>query len=173
MTGDMEFTMYAIGDRIVHPMHGAGVVEDIVTKRINGTAREYYIFRAPGAKIMVMIPLESCEEIGVRPVVDERSAQRVLEEFPILKTDPQVNWNKRYRDNMLRIKSGNLTEVSRVVKGLMLRERKKALSTGERRMLNAARQILLSELVFATGRTESQLSTVLDEMIPAESENEG
>ena len=96
-----------------------------------------------------MIPTEHTEEIGVRPVVDRDEADRLIAAMPDIEVDMTQNWNRRYRENMLRIKSGDLMEVARVVKGLMLRDENRGLSTGERKMLHSAKQILISELVLS------------------------
>ena len=139
--------MFQVGDKIVHPMHGAGVIDSIVQKKVNGVVREYYILKLPVGGMLVMIPTEHSEEIGVRPVVKQEEADRVLAAIPNIDVDMTPNWNRRYRENMLRLKSGDLLEVARVVKGLMLREGERGLSTGERKMLHSAKQILISEIV--------------------------
>ena len=141
--------MFQVGDKIVHPMHGAGVMDSIVSKKVNGVVRDYYILKLPVGGMLVMIPTEHTEEIGVRPVVDRDEADRLIAAMPDIKVDMTQNWNRRYRENMLRIKSGDLMEVARVVKGLMLRDEDRGLSTGERKMLHSAKQILISELVLS------------------------
>lgn len=141
--------MFKIGDKIVHPMHGAGVVDSIVTKKVNGVVREYYILKIPVGGMLVMIPTGNSEEIGVRPIVDREEADRVIAAIPGIEVDMTQNWNRRYRENMLRIKSGDLIEVARVVKGLMIRDGDRGLSTGERKMLHSAKQILISEIVLS------------------------
>ena len=141
--------MFQVGDKIVHPMHGAGVVDSIVQKKVNGVVRDYYILKLPVGGMLVMIPTEHTEEIGVRPVVDRDEADRLIAAMPGIEVDMTQNWNRRYRENMLRIKSGDLMEVARVVKGLMLRDEDRGLSTGERKMLHSAKQILISELVLS------------------------
>ena len=141
--------MFQIGDKIVHPMHGAGVIDSIVSKKVNGVVRDYYILKLPVGGMLVMIPTEHTEEIGVRPVVDRDEADRLIAAMPDIEVDMTQNWNRRYRENMLRIKSGDLMEVARVVKGLMLRDENRGLSTGERKMLHSAKQILISELVLS------------------------
>lgn len=141
--------MFQVGEKIVHPMHGAGVIEDIVTKKVNGVVREYYTLKLPVRAMLVMIPVENCTEIGVRPVVDGDVAEQVMQSIPSLQSEMTQNWNRRYRENMDRLKSGNLTEVARVVKGLMVRDNRHGLSTGERKMLHSAKQILVSEIVLA------------------------
>lgn len=141
--------MFQIGDKIVHPMHGAGVVDSIVTKKVNGVVRDYYILKLPVGGMLVMIPTANSEEIGVRPVVDPARADEVLDAIPGIEVDADPNWNRRYRENMLRLKSGDLYEVARVVKSLMLRDGERGLSNGERKMLHSAKQILISEIVLS------------------------
>ena len=141
--------MYQIGDKVVHPMHGAGVIDSIVRKKVAGKVQDYYLLKLSTGSMMVMIPTEHSDEIGVRPVVSGQEATHILSEMEDIQVDMTSNWNQRYRENMLRIKSGNLLEVAKVVKGLMYREPQKGLSTGERKMLHSAKQILISELVLA------------------------
>jgi len=141
--------LYQIGDKIVHPMHGAGVIDDIVSKKMNGVTRDYYNLRLPTGTMMVLIPTDHSDEIGVRPIVGAKQADEIIETFRSIEVDMTQNWNHRYRENMIRLKSGDLLEVARVVKSLMLRDSARGLSTGERKMLHSAKQILISELVLA------------------------
>lgn len=141
--------MFHVGDKIVHPMHGAGVVDSIVTKKVNGVVRDYYILKLPVGGMLVMIPTENSDEIGVRPVIEPEQADRVIAAIPSIQVDADPNWNRRYRENMARLKSGDLLEVARVVKGLILRDGERGLSTGERKMLHSAKQILISEIVLS------------------------
>ena len=122
--------MFQVGDKIVHPMHGAGVVDSIVQKKVNGVVREYYILKLPVGGMLVMIPTANSEEIGVRPVCEESEADRVLAAMPEIEVDMTQNWNRRYRENMTRLKSGDLLEVARVVKGLMLRDEERGAFNG-------------------------------------------
>lgn len=149
--------MFQIGDKIAHPMHGAGVVDSIETKKVNGVVRNYYVLKLPVGGMMVMIPTENCEEIGVRPVIDKDEGERVIAAFGDIEVEMEHNWNRRYRDNMERLKSGNLLEVARVVKGLMLRDVNRGLSNGERKMLHSAKQILISELVLSQGSNYEEI----------------
>ena len=139
--------MFHIGDKVVHPMHGAGVVESIVQKTVNGVTREYYVLKLPVRATVVMVPVEHCQEIGVRPIVDQAVAERVLNGMASLQVEMTSNWNRRYRENLNRLRSGDLFQVAQVVKGLMLRDVDRGLSTGERKMLHSAKQILISEIV--------------------------
>ncbi len=157
--------MFQVGDKIVHPMHGAGVVDSIVTKKVNGVVREYYILKIPVGGMLVMVPTENSQEIGVRPIVGKEEADRLLAAMSDIQVDMTQNWNRRYRENMLRIKSGDLLEVAKVVKGLMIRDEDRGLSTGERKMLHSAKQILISELVLSQGASyedvEARINTAL------------
>ena len=156
---------FHVGDKVAHPIYGAGVLESIVQKKVDGVVREYYIMRLPLRSMVVMIPTGSTEEIGVRPVVNREQADRVLAAIPGIRVEMTSNWNHRYRENLERLKSGDLLEVAAVVKGLTLRDARRGLSTGERKMLHSARQILISELVLSKSQSyesaEAELDTAL------------
>lgn len=157
--------MYQIGDKVVHPMHGAGVVDSIVQKKVAGVLRDYYILKLPNRSMVVMIPTDNSDEIGVRPVIDGEQADRVLAAIPSIQVEMTANWNHRYRENMERMKSGDLYEVARVIKGLTVRDADRGLSTGERKMLHSAKQILISEIVLSKSLSyedvEARLNTAL------------
>lgn len=157
--------MFQVGDKIVHPMHGAGVVDSIVQKKVGGVVREYYILKLPVGGMMVMVPTEHCEEIGVRPIVPGEEAERIIEQLSSIQVEMTSNWNQRYRENMMRLKSGNLLEVARVIKGLMQREEARGLSTGERKMLHSAKQILISELVLAQNASYEDVEARVDKAL--------
>lgn len=149
--------MFQIGDKIVHPMHGAGVIAGIVEKRINGVVRSYYELKLPMGGMLVMIPTENSEEIGVRPIINKDQGDQVIAAMGDIEVEMDQNWNRRYRENMVRLKSGNLLEVARVVKGLMQRDSVRGLSTGERKMLHSAKQILISELVLSQSSSYEEI----------------
>lgn len=153
--------MFEIGDYIAHPMHGAGVIESIVTKKINGAERDYYVLKLPVGDMVVMVPVAGCENIGVRSIISSAEARNVIDAFSKLEICMTQNWNKRYRENMDKLKSGDLLEVASVVKGLMCRDSERGLSTGERKMLHSAKQILISELVIAMGADYEKIEKAL------------
>ena len=157
--------MFRIGDKIVHPMHGAGIVDQIVTRKVNGVLRDYYSLKLPLGDMLVMIPTESCGEIGVRSILSGDETERVLGKIPDLQVEMDTNWNHRYRENMERMKSGDLFKVAWVIKGLTARDQARGLSTGERKMLHSAKQILISEIVLAKSvsyeSAEQALNTAL------------
>jgi len=163
--------MYNIGDSVVYPTHGAGVIEGIEQKEVLGKMQSYYIMRMPIGDMRVMVPMDNAAQIGVRDVIDEITAEKVLNSFKTAQIDVIQNWSKRFRDNMERIKSGDLYEVCAVIKSLMLRDRQKGLSTGERKMLSNAKQILISEIVVATKTDRDFIEGRLNDMLDEEMEN--
>ena len=130
--------MFQIGDLIVHPMHGAGVIDDVIHEKVAGTTKEYYVFKMPVGGLTLKIPTANCQAIGIRSIISPMEAEAFFAGIPALEVESNTNWNKRYQENLLRLKSGNLNEVARVVKGLMRRESRRGLSTGERKMLHNA-----------------------------------
>ena len=157
--------MFRVGDMIAHPMHGAGVIDSIEERKMNGCTRQYYILKMPAGGMVVMIPTESTEQIGVRPIVGSDEADELMASIPQIVVDVTPNWNRRYRENMQRLKSGDLHEVARVVKGLMTRDTEKGLSTGERKMLHSAKQILISEIVLSKKLTYEEVETRINEAL--------
>lgn len=154
--------MYKIGDRVVYPMHGAGIIESIEEKEILGEKRQYYILKLPVGDMKVMIPINNCREIGLREVIDSDGVQKVMGILKEQSSNMSTNWNRRYRANLEKIKSGNIYEVAEVVRNLINRDREKGLSSGERKMLENARQILLSELVLATELEEDGAKSLIE-----------
>lgn len=146
--------MFLVGDKIVYPMHGAGVIEAIEERDILGENRRYYVLRMPIGEMRVLVPVSHMPEGGLRPVI---CAEEVCRVFAILGEDAgieQENWNRRYRQNLDKLKSGDIFELAEVVRNLTRRDQRKGLSTGEKKMLDNARQLLVSELVLAENSSE-------------------
>jgi CarD family transcriptional regulator len=141
--------MYSIGDTVVHPLHGAGIIDDIEQRRIDGKLHSYYVFIIPFSGMRLMIPCEGCVHVGVRPLIPEERADELMAAFSGIESEPTANWNRRYRENLENLKSGDLMLVAGVIKGLLIRDAAKGLSSGERDMLRLAKQILISELALA------------------------
>ncbi|MCC5910783.1 MAG: CarD family transcriptional regulator [Clostridiaceae bacterium] len=157
--------MFNIGDKITYPVHGAGVIEAIEEQEVLGKSRKYYILRIPLNNMKVMIPLDSIEDIGIRPIIGSKEVEQVIAVLSADVTKMSQNWNRRYRANMDRIKSGDIYEVAEVVRNLTLRDREKTLSTGERKILNSARQILLSEMILASDMSEEDIMELIEEVV--------
>ena len=156
--------MFNVGDKIVYPMHGAGTIDAIEEKDILGEKQAYYIIKMPG-EVKVMVPTAKAEEIGVRNIISKENAGKVLEILEENETEMSNNWNKRYRDNMEKMKSGDIYEVADVVRNLAFKQKEKGLSTGEKKMLNNAKQILVSELVLAEHASKEEVETLIDNKI--------
>ncbi|WP_298030610.1 CarD family transcriptional regulator [uncultured Dysosmobacter sp.] len=154
--------MFNIGDLVVHPMHGAGIIDGIVQEKTAGVKKEYYVFKMPMGGLVLKIPIANAEMIGIRAVLSCDELQTLLDAIPTLTVESNTNWNKRYQENMLRLKSGDLYEVARVVKALTQRDLKRGLSTGERKMLHTARQIIISEMVLAEDCSYQEAEASLD-----------
>jgi len=146
----------------VYPMHGAGVIESIEEKEVLGERQKYYIMRLPIGDMKVMIPLENVGDIGLREVINEAEVSKVFELLEGDQSKMSSNWNRRYRANMEKIKTGDIYEVAEVVRNLYIRDIRKGLSTGERKMLDSAKQILISELVLAENTDEEEARNRLD-----------
>ena len=159
--------MYLVGEKVVHPMHGAGIIEAITEEKLAGKRANYYVFRMPVGGLVLKIPTENCDSIGVRSLSSDEEIEAVLRSIPDMDAEMTANWNHRYRENMQRIKSGDLMEVARVIKGLMWRDAQRGLSNGERKMLHTAKQILISEIVLVQERTYQEAESCLSETIMA------
>lgn len=157
--------MYNIGDKIVYPMHGAGVIESIEEKEILGQKKSYYVVKIPVGEMKVMIPTGNVTDIGIREVISNQDADKVLATLGEMEQSSNNNWNKRYRENMTKIKSGNIFEIACVVRSLIQRDRDKGLSTGERKMLNSAKQILVSELVLAKNIDPFEIEKIMNKYL--------
>ncbi len=153
---------FEIGDKIVYPNHGAGTIIGIETKEILGDEKQYYIMELPIGDMRVMIPIDRIDEIGVRGIIDEEEADQILALLKGDKSKMSQNWNRRYRANMEKLKTGDIYEVGGVVRDLTIRDEEKGLSTGEKKMLSNARQILISELVLAKDIDEEEVIDIID-----------
>ncbi len=138
--------MFSVGDKIVHPLHGAGVVCGVSEKEINGNTELYYSLEFILDSVHIFLPVTMCETNGIRPPCSPEQAREILELLPQMQAEEESGWNRRYRDNMLHIRSGNLAEVAQAAKNLWHRDQTHGLSAGEKRMLQSARKILFSEL---------------------------
>lgn len=156
--------MFNVGDKIVYPMHGAGTIDAIEQKDILGEKQDYYIIKMPG-EVKVMVPISKASEVGVRNVINKEEAGKVLQVLEADETQMPNNWNKRYKENMEKMKSGDIYEVADVVRNLSYKQKEKGLSTGEKKMLNNAKQILISELVLAEHASADEVENLIENKI--------
>lgn len=157
--------MYSVGDNVVHPMHGAGTIEEIREIDVMGKKRKYYLVHFAVGKMTTNIPVDGAEEIGIRSVIDKAEAKKLIEKFISLEVHDDTNWNKRQRENIFKLKSGDIYRVLEVFKDLLYRDKKRGLSTNERKTLTNARQIILSELVLSGYASQSDIESIISDTI--------
>lgn len=160
--------MYTVGEKVVHPMHGAGVIAEITEERLSGVSERYYVFTAPLSGLTLKIPVGNSSAVGLRQPISRQQLAEMLSSLREAEEDTTENWNHRYRENMERIKSGDLREVARVIKGLMSREARRGLSAVERKMLRSAKQILLSEVMLVEDLSYDGAEQLLSRSVLAE-----
>ncbi|MCL2216416.1 MAG: CarD family transcriptional regulator [Defluviitaleaceae bacterium] len=154
--------IYQKGDKIVYPLYGAGIIEDLETKEIDGEMQTYYVLIIPIGNLKIMISAAKVEVQRVRAVHSKSVIVGFLEAALEVAVDMPENWNQRYKENMERLKSGDLTQVGLVFNSLLLRERERGLSTAEKKMMTTAKQIILSELILSMDIDKTEAEKILD-----------
>ena len=157
--------MFAIGDKVAYPMHGAGIVEGIEDRTVLGEIKSYYIVRILHGNMQVMVPVTNTGSAGLRGIMDASVIDRVKTVLGSESTPMDDNWNRRNRENMEHLKTGDLCEVASVIRNLVRVDRVKKLSTGEKKMLANARQILASEMMLISGISEDEAQDMIDKSI--------
>ena len=157
--------MFKIGDYIVYPMYGAGIIADIVEKDFLGEIRVYYSVSLPYSRMEASVPVDNCEKLGVRPIIDQSRIPEVIEVLEGETEPMNPNWNKRYRENTERMQTGDIFQVAAVVRNLVRTDRVKPLSTGEKKLLGTAKQILESELIYSGGYTMEEADELVESNI--------
>ena len=157
--------MFRKGDTVVHPEHGAAVIEELRDREFLGEKRKYLVLRVAYGDLTLMVPVDSTDEVGLRQVVSKSEVKKVLKVLTEDESSMAANWSRRFKNNMEKLHSGDPYQVAEVLRNLAIREREKGLSAGEKRMLAKARQILVSELTFAVGSTEEKAEAMLDKVL--------
>ena len=157
--------MFKIGDKIVYPNYGAGIIHSIEEKEVLGERKKYYILHMVISQIDIMVPIDNISKLGIRHVIDEAKTEEVFEILRDEKGTMNEKWNKRFRDNMDKIKTGDIFEIATVVRDLMLQEAEKSLSTGEKKMLSDSKDILVSELVLSLNRDKEDIKNLVEKCI--------
>ena len=157
--------MFDVGDKVVYPHHGAGTVVRKELKLVLQQEREYLTIQILHNDMIVNVPTENAERVGLRKVIDERMVEQVLEVLNGNGTTMPKNWNRRFKYNRDKMKTGDIFELAEVVRNLSLREQEKGLSTGEKQMFVKAKKILASELMYAKDMDEDETAEWLDEVL--------
>ena len=154
--------MYKVGDKVVYPHHGAGTVVKKETREVLGEKREYLTIQILHNDMTVNVPAENAEAVGLRKVINEDTVKEVVKALTGNGTTMPKNWNRRFKHNRDKMKTGDIFELAEVVRNLALRDRDKGLSTGEKQMFVKAKKILISELMYAKGMDEEETAEWLD-----------
>lgn len=157
--------MYKVGEKIVYPMHGAGIIKAFEEKEILGSLQKYYVLEIPGVNTTHLVPVATADTIGVRPIIKKDMVDKIYNIISCYTEEDSSNWNKRYRENLRKMKTGILEEVAKVVSSLAIRESEKPLSTSEKKMLNNATSILISELTLVTDEPDEKIHNKIKELL--------
>ncbi len=157
--------LYKVGDKVVYPHHGAGTVVKRETREVLGTKREYLTIQILHNDMTVNVPSENAEKVGLRRVIDEVTVEKVLKALTGNGSAMPKNWNRRFKHNRDKMKTGDIFELAEVVRNLSLRDHEKGLSTGEKQMFVKAKKILASELMYAKQMDEDEAAAWLDEVL--------
>ncbi|BAU27948.1 CarD family transcriptional regulator [Aneurinibacillus soli] len=155
--------LFQVGDKVVYPMHGAGIIEAIEEKEILGEKENYYVIHMSIGSMQLLVPVGKVSALGIRLVVDQSTMENVLDTFHNGQPDTSLPWSQRYRLNMDKMRTGTTCECAEVVRDLMRRRQEKALNSSEKKMLDSAKKILISELVLVNGVTEAEAKHLLDD----------
>ena len=162
---EVECIEFELGDHVVYPHHGAGKVLKKEDMEVLGECREYLTIKILHNDMTVKVPTENAGIAGLRRVIDEETVKKVLDVLQDEVSDMPKNWNRRFKHNRDKIKTGDIYELAEVVRNLALRESEKGLSTGEKQMFTRAKKILASELMYALDKDEDEAEGYLDELL--------
>jgi len=162
---EAECIAFEVGDNVVYPHHGAGQVIKKEQKEILGEVREYLTIKILHNDMTVRVPTENAAIAGLRRVIDEETVKKVLDVLRDEVSEMPKNWNRRFKHNRDKIKTGDIYELAEVVRNLSLRESEKGLSTGEKQMFTRTKKILASELMYALDKDEEEAENYLDELL--------
>ena len=165
ITREAECIDFSIGDNVVYPHHGAGQVIKKEDKEILGEVREYLTIKILHNDMTVMVPCENAGKAGLRRVIDEDTVKKVLSVLTDDVSEMPKNWNRRFKHNRDKIKTGDIYELAEVVRNLAVREQDKGLSTGEKQMYTRAKKILASEMMYALEKSEDDAEAYLDDLL--------
>jgi len=156
---------FDVGDKVVYPHHGAAVIERREKKEVFGERREYLVLKLAYGDLTLMVPADNTDEVGLREVINDEEVEEVFAVLRKKEARMPTNWSRRFKNHVEKLKSGDIYQVAEVVRNLSIRERERGLSAGEKRMITKARQILISELAYATVGTEEKAEAMIDKVL--------
>jgi CarD family transcriptional regulator len=152
----MNTSHFSVGEKVVYPNHGVGVIEQISSRTIGNSVQRFYLLRIRSSSLKVMVPFHNAEAVGLRHIVNDAEANEILEYLADGKAESSGDWKNRYKENSEKMRTGALLDVAMVLKGLVALAATKPLSFREKKMLERARFLLISEMAMARGRDEEQ-----------------
>ena len=160
--------LYAKGDAVVYPMHGAGIIEDFEEKNIDGIWRNYYVLHIPIGGLKIMLSADAMEAVNMRKVMSSCDIARVMDDVVNMPIGPAAeNWNQRYKENLEKIKSGRLSDAALVFRSLYFREKQRGLSSAEKKMLTTVKKIMLSEIMLSYNVEKPEAEKILERSVRA------
>lgn len=158
-------TMFKVGEKVVYPAHGVGVIKGIQTRTISGTEKTFYMLQIMENGMTIMIPTENVDSVGLRRIIGKDMVSKVYKILRQRRVEiDQQTWNRRYREYTEKIKTGSVLEIATVLRDLFVLKGDKELSFGERKMLDTARNLLVKELSIARAHSEEKIMKELSEI---------
>jgi CarD family transcriptional regulator len=157
----MSTTQFNVGEKVVYPNHGVGIIEQISSRTIGSSVERFYLLRIRSSSLKVMVPFQNAEAVGLRRIVKNTEAQKILEYLSDGKCESTSDWKNRFKENSDKMRTGSLLEVAVVLKGLLVLAAQKPLSFREKKMLERARYLLVSEIAVSRNCAESQIEEAL------------
>ncbi len=157
-----------IGDKFVYPMHGAGEITRIEENEVGGVKNSYYVFRLPMGDMKLMLPVDKVEEVGLREIINPAQVEEVIKVLQAETEQLQGSWNKKFHTNLERLKSGDILEAAAVARNLTRQNSKKKVSSGEKKLLDLSRQLLITELVYVCEKSPEEITAWVDDLIGIE-----
>ena len=157
--------MYKVGDKISHPIHGAGIISDIETKEILGEEMDFYAIEIPANKMKIFVSTDKADEVGIRKILSKKEMDSVIKGLAVPMEKRNINWMERTRDNEAKLQTRNINEVAMVYKELYKLNNEKGLSSTEKRMYQTARQILVSEVSLVKAITNDQAAALMEDSL--------
>lgn len=161
----MSNLSFQIGDKVVYPNHGVGIIEQISSRTMGASVEKFYLLRIKASSLKVMVPFHNVESVGLRRVIRNGEVQRILDFLTDGKCENHTDWKYRFKENSDKMRTGSLLEVAGVLKSLLLLAQSKPLSFREKKMLERARYLLVSELAMAKNCDEGQIEQLLSKAL--------
>jgi CarD family transcriptional regulator, regulator of rRNA transcription len=165
----MVATSFRIGEKVVYPTHGVGIIEQIHSWPSSGSPQKFYLLRIYSNSLRVMVPFSNAASVGLRRIVKSNDIDRILQYLADGDCMPAVDWKCRFKENSDKMRSGSLLQVAEVLKCLLQVGKGKELSFRERKMLDRARYLLTSELAVVKGLSQSDAEELLSKTLAAAS----